>query len=288
MWFTAAARLAALLGDPVAHSLSPRLHNHWFARHRLDGLYLALRVPARDLAATLRLLPRLGFLGFNITLPHKEAAFALVDRHDPAAARIGAVNTVLVHADGSLLGCNTDGSGFLLHLRATCPAFRPDAAPAVLLGAGGAARAIAAALLDAGVEELRLVNRTAERAHALADWLSHHFAHRPTVVPWPDRAEALRGAGLLVNATSLGMQGKPPLDLPLDPLPLSAIVADIVYVPLATDLLVRARLRGHPVVDGLGMLIGQAVPGFRHWGGTEPAIDASTHAVLRQALEDRR
>lgn len=284
MGFTAAARLAALLGDPVAHSLSPLLHNHWFERYRVDGVYVALRVPAADLADALRLLPRLGFLGFNVTLPHKEAAFRLVDRHDAAAARIGAVNTVLVEPGGALLGRNTDGEGFLHHLRAECPSWRPGEAPAVLLGAGGAARAVAAALLAAGVPELRFVNRTRERAEELAHWLRRHFVARTTVVAWAERAEALRGAGLLVNCTSLGMTGEPPLDLVLDPLPVSAVVADIVYVPLETDLLRRARLRGHPVVDGLGMLIHQAVPGFRHWGGVEPRPDRPVRDLLLRAF----
>lgn len=287
MWFTAAARLAALLGDPVAHSLSPLLHNHWFERYGVDGVYIALRVPADDLEATLRLLPRLGFLGFNVTLPHKEAVFRLVDRHDAAAARIGAVNTVLVEPGGALLGRNTDGEGFLAHLRAECPSWRPADAPAVLLGAGGAARAVAAALLEAGVPELRLANRTRERAEALADWLAAHFPARPVVVGWEERTQALAGAGLLVHATSLGMAGKPPLDLPLDLLPLSAVVADIVYVPLETDLLRRARLRGHPVVDGLGMLIHQAVPGFRHWGGVEPQPDRAVRDLLLRGLSSR-
>ncbi|GIW56070.1 MAG: shikimate dehydrogenase (NADP(+)) [Nitrospiraceae bacterium] len=287
MVLTASARLAALLGDPVAHSLSPALHNFWFKRYGIDGVYIALRVPADDLATTLRLLPRLGFRGFNVTLPHKEAAFRLVDRPDAAAARIAAVNTILVQPDGTLLGCNTDGEGFLAHLRAECPSWRPGAAPVVLLGAGGAARAVAAALIDAGVQQLRLVNRSRERAEALAAWLAGHFAIRPEVVDWQERAQALAGAGLLVNCTSLGMSGKPALDLPLDALPLEAIVADIVYVPLVTDLLRRARQRGHRVVDGLGMLIRQAVPGFRHWGGIEPQLDQQVRDLLLQGLASR-
>lgn len=287
MVLTASARLAALLGDPVAHSLSPALHNFWFQRHGIDGVYIALRVAADDLAATLQLLPRLGFLGFNVTLPHKEAAFRLVDQHDAAAARIGAVNTILVQPDGRLLGCNTDGEGFLAHLRATCPFWQPESAPVVVLGAGGAARAVAAALIDAGVRQLRLANRSRERAEALAAWLADHFPIRPEVVDWPERAQALAGAGLLVNCTSLGMSGKPALDLPLDALPLAAIVADIVYVPLATDLLCRARQRGHAVVDGLGMLIRQAMPGFRHWGGVEPQLDQQVRDLLLQSLASR-
>ena len=284
MRITAAARLAALLGDPVRHSLSPILHNFWFDRYGIDGVYIALRVPAEALADSLRLLPRLGFLGFNITLPHKETAFSLVDCHDPAAARIGAVNTVLVQPDGTLFGCNTDGAGFLHNLRVTCAFWQPEATPATVLGAGGAARAITAALLEAQVCELRLVNRHRERAEALSDWLERHFGRRPIVVDWAEREEALAGVGLLVNATSLGMTGKPPLVLRLDALPPSAIVADIVYVPLETELLRQARLRGHPVVDGLGMLLWQAVPGFRHWGGVEPQVDEPLRSHLVKGL----
>ncbi len=263
-------RLAALLGDPVHHSLSPRIHNHWFARYRIPGIYLALRVAERDLAAALALLPRLGFLGFNVTMPHKQRALELVDRLDAVARRVGAVNTVLVMEDGALLGRNTDGEGFLASLKTARPAWRADAAPVVLLGAGGAARAIACALLDAGVPELRLVNRSRARAEALAADLADS---RIRITSWRERSKALSGAGLLVNATSLGMHGCAELELDLDALPRAAVVADIVYAPRCTALLRRAQARGHPVVEGLGMLLYQAVPGFAHWGGVVPEVD---------------
>ncbi len=269
--------LAALLGDPVHHSLSPRIHNHWFARYRIPGIYLALKVAEEDLAAALTLLPRLGFRGFNVTMPHKQRALGLVDRCDAVARRVGAVNTVLVMEDGTLLGRNTDGEGFLASLRAAQPAWRADAAPAVLLGAGGAARAIACALLDAGVPELRLVNRSRARAESVAADLADP---RLRILPWPERCDALLGAGLLVNATSLGMHGCPELELDLDALPREAVVADIVYAPRWTKLLRRARARGHPVVEGIGMLLYQAVPGFTHWGGVVPEVDAGLWSLV--------
>lgn len=282
---TARARLAAVLGDPVHHSLSPLLHNSWFERCGVDGAYLALRVAAEDFDSVLRLLPRLGFLGFNVTIPHKERAFRAVDAHDEAARLTGAVNTVLVRPDGTLLGLNTDGLGFLAHLRASVPDWSPRAGAVVLLGAGGAARGIAGALADAGVVELRICNRSRERAEALAAALAQTFPQaRFTVVDWAERAAALDGAALVVNTTSLGMQGMPDLDLDLSLLPESAAVADIVYVPLETSLLRRARERGHRTVDGLGMLIRQAVPGFRHWGGMEPPLDGSERLLLLEGL----
>lgn len=282
---TARGRLAAVLGDPVHHSLSPLLHNFWFERCGVDGAYLALRVPAADLDAALRLLPRLGFLGFNVTIPHKERAFRAVDAHDDAARRTGAVNTVLVRPDGTLLGLNTDGFGFLRHLRASVPDWRPDAGPAVLLGAGGAARGIAGALAEAGVAELRICNRSRGRAEDLVAALAAHFPQvRFAVVDWAERAAVLDSAALVVNTTSLGMKGMPELDLDLSLLPESAVVADIVYVPLETSFLRRARERGHRTVDGLGMLIWQAVPGFRHWGGVEPPVDGSERLLLLEGL----
>jgi shikimate dehydrogenase len=281
------ARLAGVMGWPVGHSLSPRLHGHWLERHAVDGAYVPLPVAPADVALAFKALPRLGFLGWNVTVPHKEAAFRLVDAHDPAAARMGAVNTVLVQADGRLLGRNTDGLGFLAHLAAAAPGWDPAAGPVALLGAGGAARGIAVALLEAGVPGLRLTNRTPERALALARELE--ALGRPVeVVPWAAREMAfLEGAALLVNGTSLGMTGQPPLELGLDRLPRAAVVADLVYVPLETGLLTAARARGHVVVDGLGMLLHQAVPGFAHWGGVTPVVDEELRACVLEGLGAR-
>ncbi|MEK0085367.1 shikimate dehydrogenase [Benzoatithermus flavus] len=284
MLLSGKARLAGVMGWPVGHSLSPRLHGHWFERYRIDGTYVPLPVRPEDVALAFQALPRLGFLGWNVTVPHKEAAFRLVDEHDPAAARIGAVNTVLVQPDGRLLGLNTDGAGFLAHLRATAPSWTPAAGPVALLGAGGAARGIAVALLEAGVPSLRLTNRTPERAAALAEELAR-LGRGVELLPWAAREGAfLEGAALLVNATSLGMAGQPPLELSLTVLPRAAVVADIVYVPLETALLRAARRRGHVAVDGLGMLLHQAVPGFSHWGGVVPVVDEALRAAVLAGL----
>jgi shikimate dehydrogenase len=278
-------RLAAVLGFPIGHSLSPILHGAWFARHGIAGTYLPLAVAPDDLALAFRALPRLGFLGWNVTLPHKEQAAGLVDELDASAARAGVVNTVLVHADRVVRGYSTDGFGFLANLRAQAPGWSAGAGPAVLLGSGGAARAVAVALLEAGAGELRLVNRSPARAERLAADLARLFARaRLHVEAWEARAAALDGAALCVNCTSLGMVGQPPLELPLDDLPPSAVVADLVYRPLHTPLLAAARQRGHRVVDGLGMLVWQAVPGFRHWGGVTPEVDDALRAVLLRAL----
>jgi shikimate dehydrogenase len=265
------ARLAGVIGWPIAHSRSPRLHGYWLERYGIDGGYLPFAVRPERLAAALAGLPALGLRGINVTLPHKEAALGLCARVTEAARRIGAVNTIVVSEDGELEGSNTDAFGFLAHLAASLPGFRPEAGPAVLLGAGGAARAIAVALLDAGAPELRLVNRTRLRAEALAVALGP----RVRLLDWAERATALAGAALLVNSTTLGMTGQPALDLDLTALPRAAVVYDIVYVPLETPLLAAARARGHAVVDGLGMLLHQARPGFAAWFGREPEVDAA-------------
>lgn len=278
-------RLAAVLGFPIGHSLSPVLHGAWFARHGIAGSYLPLAVAPDDLALAFQALPRLGFRGWNVTLPHKEEAARLVDELDLSAVRAGVVNTVLVHADQRLRGYSTDGFGFLANLRAQVPGWRAGEGPAVLLGTGGAARAVAVALLEAGVGQVRLVNRSAARAERLARDLARLFPEaRLEVDAWAARAASLEGAALCVNCTSLGMIGQPPLELPLDALPRTAVVADLVYRPLRTPLLAAAHRRGHPVMDGLGMLVWQAVPGFRHWGGVTPEVDEAIRAVLLEAL----
>jgi shikimate dehydrogenase len=273
-------RLAGIMGWPVAHSLSPRLHGHWLRRHGIDGAYVPLPVLPERLEQALRALPALGFAGVNLTIPHKEAAVSLVDRLGPAAARIGAVNTVVVEPDGTLSGDNTDGFGFIASLSASRVGWQATAGPAVVLGAGGAARAVAAALLDAGAPEVRLLNRTPDRARALACELGGPIH----AVAWAERAEALADAALLVNTTSLGMRGQPPLVLALDALPRTALVTDVVYTPLITALLAEARARGNPVVDGLGMLLHQARPGFRAWFGVEPVVDDDLRAAVLAGL----
>jgi shikimate dehydrogenase len=266
---TGKARLAGVIGWPVDHSRSPRLHNHWLARHKIEGAYVPLAVAPERLEDAIHGLPALGFLGTNVTVPHKEAVIPLLDAVDPAATRIGAVNTIVVQ-DGRLHGSNTDGFGFLENLRAGAPNWRADAGPAVVVGAGGAARAVAWALIDAGVPSLRLVNRTRARADALAEAIG------PTasVVDWDARTDTLHEAALVVNTTTLGMSGQPMLDLDLTHLPTAAVVNDIIYQPAETPLLVVARARGHVAVEGIGMLLHQARPGFRTWFGVDPQVDA--------------
>ncbi len=279
-YLTGGARVAGIMGWPIRHSLSPRLHGHWLRRYDIDGAYVPLAVAPDRLEVALRALPALGLRGVNLTIPHKEPALALVDGLTDAAARIGAVNTVVVGADGRLHGDNTDGYGFLASLRAARPDWRADAGPAVVLGAGGAARAIVAVLLDEGVPELRLLNRTKERAERLAATLGGPVR----VIDWEDRAAALDGAALLVNTSSLGMHGQAPLELDLAALPPTALVTDVVYVPLETSLLAAARARGNLVVDGLGMLLHQARPGFRAWFGVDPEVDDELRRVVLAGL----
>jgi shikimate dehydrogenase len=259
-------KLAGVMGWPVAHSRSPILHNHWIAELGLRGAYVLLPVQPSHLATALRALPALGFAGCNLTIPHKVAALALVDRLEPLAQRIGAVNTVVVAADGTLTGRNTDAFGFLHSLLQAQPGWRADQAPITVIGAGGAARAVLAGLLDYGAQQIRLVNRS----HAKATDMAQEFGAFVQAVAWSERGEALQGCSLLVNTTNQGMHGQDALDLDLHALPGDALVCDIVYVPLETPLLTAARLRGNATVNGLGMLIHQARPGFEAWFGRMP------------------
>ena len=272
---TGKTRVAGIIGHPVAHSRSPRLHGFWLARHGIDGAYIPLPLDPANLALALRALPALGLAGANVTLPHKQTALEACDLLDDEARRIGAVNTLVFHPDGRIEGWNTDGWGFLQSLREQAPAWRPEAGPAVLLGAGGGARAVAHALLAAGCPRLTLVNRGRARAEALAQDLLAHGAPIDVADHPP-----LEDAALLVNTTSQGMQGQPPLTLNLAPLPPTAIVADLVYVPLETPLLAAARARGLTAVDGLGMLLHQGRRGFQAWFGTMPAVDAELRAYV--------
>lgn len=255
------AKLAGVFGWPVQYSQSPRLHGFWLHKHQIDGAYVPLAVQPDDFETALRALPKLGFAGANVTAPHKEQTFQLVDRVDAVAKRLAAVNTIVVEADGSLTGSNTDGFGFIENLTAGAPEWQAKTGPAVVLGAGGAARAIVAALLDAGVPELILLNRTRQRADELAAEIGGNIS----VIDWAERSECLDSANLLVNTTTLGMSGKGQLDISLEPLPTNAVVTDIVYAPLKTPLLAQAEQRGNQIVDGLGMLLHQARPGFESW-----------------------
>jgi len=272
--------LAAVMGWPIKHSRSPRLFGHWFAEHGLPGTYVPLAVREADFEQVFRTLPKAGFRGVNVTIPHKLSALALAEEATEAARAIGAANTITFHADGGVLADNSDGYGFIENLHAGAPGWDPAAGPALVLGAGGGARAVLHALLAAGVPTIRLSNRTHARAEALAE----HFGPRVEAVGWAGRdgacARACEGAGLIVNATSLGMTGQPPLKISLAAAPPSAVVTDIVYAPLETELLAQARARGLTTVDGLGMLLHQARPGFRAWFGTDPAVTSALRAAV--------
>jgi shikimate dehydrogenase len=267
--------LAGVLGWPIGHSRSPRVHGHWLRRYGIDGHYIPIAVPADRLAESLRALALLGFRGVNVTIPHKEVALALADTVSTQAARIGAANTLTFSGDGRVEADNTDGYGFLANLQQGAPGWRAAEGPALVLGAGGAARAVIAALLDEGVPELRLANRSRDRAEALAA----EFDGPIVVRDWSASAEAVAGAATIVNTTPLGMAGQPPLDLSLAAAPDAALVTDIVYQPVETPLLAAARARGLATVDGLGMLLHQAVPGFERWFGRRPEVDADLRAA---------
>ncbi|MBS0540080.1 MAG: shikimate dehydrogenase [Proteobacteria bacterium] len=275
---------AAIVGWPVEHSRSPALHGFWLKQHGIDGHYGRLPVepttPALEaLVAFLRTTPNAR--GCNLTLPHKVEIIPLLDHVDPAAARIGAVNTVIKRADGSLEGRNSDAFGFLAALIDGAPRWTAPKGPVVVLGAGGAARAIVASLMDAGVPELRLLNRTQSAAVALGTAFTPDDGRRIAIERWDDRNSVLEDATLLVNTTSLGMKGQPPLEIDLARLPTDAAVNDIVYAPLETPLLAAARARGNRCVDGLGMLLHQGRMGFEAWFGTKVAVsEAQRRAVL--------
>lgn len=272
--------LAGVMGWPVAHSRSPKIHNYWLSQYGLEGVYVPLAIEPGRLERALRSLAPLNFSGCNLTIPHKEAALHIVDRVDPGAARIGAINCVVVGKEGALEGRNYDGFGFIASLRAAAPSWRADAAPAVVIGAGGGARAIVAGLIDAGATEIRLFNRTLERARRLAA----DFGRPVAAYPWDERETGLKGAGLLVNATSQGMTGQGPLEISLRDLPVSALVADIVYAPLETPLLATARAQGNTTVGGLGMLLHQARPAFRDWFGVMPEATPALRQLIAATL----
>jgi shikimate dehydrogenase len=268
--------IAGLLGWPVAHSRSPVIHNHWLARYGIPGRYVLFPVPPERLEAAVRGIAALGLRGCNVTTPHKQAIFPLLDRVDDLARRIGAVNTVVVEQDGTLSGFNNDGNGFIQSLRDADPRWRPDSGPILVLGAGGAARAVVASLAAQGAQEIRVANRTREKAQEIADAVGAAVQ----VVPWDRREEAQDGVALLANATSLGMAGKPALEMSLDRLPASALVGDLIYIPPETPLLAAARMRGNVTVNGLGLLLNQARPAFNAWFGVMPEITPE----LRQAI----
>lgn len=271
--------LAGVIGSPVAHSRSPRLHGHWLKTYGIKGFYIPMDVAPADLAEVLIALPKAGFVGVNITIPHKEAVLALADVVTDRAALIGAANTLIFRPDGRIHADNTDGYGFIANLRQNAPGWDTAAGPAAVLGAGGAARAVIASLLEVGVPEIRLANRTRARAEALRQ----EFGARIIVQDWAQAGNMLEDATTVVNTTSLGMQGKQDFRVPLDALSPKAVVTDLVYAPLRTRLLEEAAAIGCTTVDGLGMLLHQAAPGFERWFGIRPEVDDATrNAVLAE------
>ncbi|WP_419903172.1 shikimate dehydrogenase [Kiloniella sp.] len=274
MILTGKARLAGVVGWPISHSKSPRLHGYWLDKLAIDGAYLPLAIESNNFENSLNGLKNAGFQGVNVTVPHKEAALKYCDEVDPLAFRIGAVNTI-VFKNGRSYGSNTDAYGFIENLRQNSENLEFSTAKVVVLGAGGAARGVIVALQDAGVPEILLVNRTKSRSEALAADLSIGHEGNIQVVDWEKRSEILSDVNLLVNTTSLGMAGQPPLELDLSDLPLNAVVTDIVYAPLITPLLELARSRGNPIVDGLGMLLHQARPGFEAWFSQKPEVTSA-------------
>lgn len=271
--------LAAVIGHPIAHSRSPALHGYWLKRYGIKGHYIPIDIAPADLPELIRTLPRLGFVGCNVTLPHKEAILQIADIVTDRAALIGAANTLIFRKDGKIHADNTDGSGFVANLRQNAPHWAPTSGPAVVLGAGGAARAVVAALIEVGVPEIRVANRTRPRADALRS----DFGAKVHVYEWVQAGNMLGDAVTVINTTSLGMTGKPDFRVPLDHLNPKALVNDLVYAPLKTEFLIEAEARGATIVDGLGMLLHQAAPGFERWFGLRPDVDADTRKAVLAA-----
>lgn len=268
--------LAGVIGSPIAHSKSPRLHGFWLRKYAIPGFYIPMDITQSNLAEAIRVLPKLGFVGVNVTIPHKETALALADLVTDRAALIGAANTLIFRKDGKVHADNTDGYGFTENLRQNAPHWDPRSGPAAVIGAGGAARAVIASLLENGVPELRISNRTRTRADALRN----EFGAKVMVYEWVQAGNMLEDAVTVVNTTSLGMQGKPEFRIPLDGLSPRAVVNDLVYTPLQTGFLQRAAEIGCTTVDGLGMLLHQAAPAFERWFGIRPDIDEELRQIM--------
>ncbi len=260
---------AGVMGWPIRHSKSPLIFEHWFKRYEVAGRYCHLAVRHDDFSDVFRTLPKAGFRGVNVTIPHKLSALSLADRSTERARVIGAANMIVFSEDREIIADNTDGYGFMANIHAQQPHWDPSSGAAVVLGAGGASRAVLHSLIEAGTPEIRLTNRSREKAEALAADLGENI----TVVDWRYRSDVLAGAVTLINTTSLGMTGQPPLEIVLDELPTTSLVTDLVYSPLETELLIAARAHGAISVDGLGMLLHQARPAFRAWFGRDPEVD---------------
>lgn len=268
--------LAAVIGHPIAHSKSPNVHGYWLRKYGLKGHYIPMDIAPDKLADLLPRLADLGFVGANVTIPHKEKVMEIADLITDRATLIGAANTLIFRKDGRIHADNTDGYGFIENIRQAIPDWNPKSGPAVVFGAGGASRAVLASLLDVGVPKIMLTNRTRIRAEKLKE----DFGNRIQVIDWVQAGNVLEDADLVVNTTSLGMTGKPEMRVPLDGLKPGAIVNDLVYTPLQTRLLATAEQQGCRVVDGLGMLLHQAVPGFERWFGKRPVVDENVRAAV--------
>ena len=268
--------LSAVLGSPITHSKSPILHSYWLKKYSIKGYYIPVEVKAQHLNQVLRSMPRMGFVGANITIPHKETVMSLVDEISDRAATIGAANTLSFKANGVIFADNTDGEGFFENIRQSQPDWCARRGPALVLGAGGASRAVISALLHNSLSEIWVANRTKDRAQKLTT----DFGARVTVINWNDIGKFIPLVSILVNATSLGMTGKPKLQIDLRGLSKETLVSDLVYSPLETDLLLLAKHKGCKTVDGLGMLINQAVPAFHRWFGKKPEVDKRIRDLL--------
>lgn len=268
----------AVIGHPIAHSKSPLIHNYWIKKHGLSGAYEAIDIAPDSLKEGVQKLIDEGYAGFNVTIPHKESMLDLCETLDANAEICGAVNTVEI-IDGKLHGHNTDSFGFLTNIKTHHPAFDFEDCPAVVLGAGGAARAIVSGLVGHRVPEIILINRTREKADQIAEDIGLG-TDLVEVMDWEERHDALKWANLLVNTTALGMEGQAPLDINLDELDGEALVTDIVYKPLETDLLKTAKARGNPIVTGIGMLLHQARPAFHKWYGVMPDVDEELERLV--------
>ena len=272
--------LAGVMGWPVMHSRSPLLHNYWFQQHNLAGTYVPLAIPPMGLKQALRALYPLGFAGCNLTIPHKQEAMNCVDELDAVSKSIGAISCVVVRPDGSLAGTNNDCYGFIQSIKEEQPRWRADAGPGIVIGAGGGARAVCYALAEEGAKEIRILNRTFERAKKIVE----DFGGPIKALPWEQRHEVLEGAAIVVNTTSQGMLGQSALDIKLDKLPARALAVDIIYIPLETSFIRAARQRGNPTMNGLGMLLHQARAAWRAWFGIEPAVTAELKAVMEKSI----
>jgi len=272
--------LAGVMGWPVMHSRSPMFHNYWFTKHGLVGAYVPLAIRPEGLASALHALHPLGFSGCNLTIPHKQEAMKIVDEVDALAKSIGAISCVVVHADGSLSGTNNDCYGFINSVKHEQPGWRADAGPVVVIGAGGGSRAVCYGLAQEGAKEIRLVNRSLDRARAVAG----AFGGPIRALSWEQRNDALEGAAMVVNTTSCGMVGQPALDIRLDKLPKTALAADIIYIPLETPFLAAARKRGNRTINGLGMLLNQGRPAWKAWFGIEPEVTPELRSMVERTI----